>query len=465
MSPFNNDFNSDEQLQTAMFADCLANSKEIFHLIDTVFPIDSCRHYQVLPIQLQGSNLTLGMLDPRNEESLKFVNSIAKVFKYQLNLKLIDLATHQIILANYPQNFQHPAKAQRIDENKTVIESEPAPTPINSRRLQDSAPTIITTDENKTVIESELGSTPINSRRLQDSAPTIITTEEVSVNQPQQKLPDLPADLDFLRDLDLTPHPSGKRNQDATPTVYEIPQEATRPQSRNFNLDDKPTVIGGDPAQLLAQETSQPEQVLDLLAIINEVEENQEEVIIELEPQTKDFLPELLPQLSWHKLLEQTFKYHTEQLQLTRYSDRGSIFAYRNQVVQSSLDQIPLPLFCSLIDEIKRMSRVSGEITAQPHKVVIERFYELERILLRLEFKLQNQQEKVIIQILRAESLKDYEQQQLNKIGEQALHLAQQLEKTLRRINACFDSGKLNNLRELQTVQTRINQQLKLLDK
>ena len=63
------------------------------------------------------------------------------------------------------------------------------------------------------------------------------------------------------------------------------------------------------------------------------------------------------------------------------------------------------------------------------------------------------------------QALRIYEQQQLDKMGEQALHLAEQLEKTLRKIQACFDTAKLTNLRELQTVQSRINHQLRLLDK
>ncbi|MEL6496226.1 MAG: hypothetical protein AAFQ41_14055, partial [Cyanobacteria bacterium J06623_7] len=62
-------------------------------------------------------------------------------------------------------------------------------------------------------------------------------------------------------------------------------------------------------------------------------------------------------------------------------------------------------------------------------------------------------------------ALERYEQQQLDRVSEQALQLAQQLEKTLRRIQACFDSAELTNLTELQTVHSRITHQLRLLDK
>ena len=101
MSQSNSSSRNPQNIPPAMFADCLANSKEIFELIDSVFPVDSCQHYQVLPLSLSGQDLSLGMLDPSNEESLKFVNSIAKVFRYNLQLKLIDEQTLQIILASY----------------------------------------------------------------------------------------------------------------------------------------------------------------------------------------------------------------------------------------------------------------------------------------------------------------------------------------------------------------------------
>lgn len=440
----NNDSNSGN-FKTAMFADCLGNSKEIFQLIDQVFPLDSCRHYEVLPLKLVGSNLTLGMLDPQNDESLKFVNSIAKVFKYDLEIQLIDLQTHQIILANYPQDTPQSSTAEQ-DQNKTVIDTNFNPSaPLhanNRRRLADSAPTIISQPANISSVES--------------------------ANAPE--LPDLPPDLDFLKDLNLTPatpQKSVKPQADSAATLYEIPPEFLN-QKKPHNLDDKPTIIGGNPAELLAQEAAQsnPEIAFGEAQISELIAETLEKVPPkDAASETVDFLPQLTPQLSWQKLLEQAFLHHTEYISLSRYSDRGSIVASKNESTQSCIEQVSLPIFCSLIDEIKRMARLPQATSSHPKRVVLERFYQQERILLRLEFSLQEGIEKVGIQILRNKTLAAYEQQQMDKVSEQALQLAKQLEKTLRRIQACFDSAELTNLRELQTVQSRINHQLRLLDK
>ena len=442
----NNGINSGN-FKSANFADCLANSKEIFQLIDQVFPLDSCRHYEVLPLKLDGSNLVLGMLNPNNEESKKFANSIAKVFKYELEVQLIDLQTHQIILANYPQNSPQ-SHTQEQDQHKTVIDTSFNPNaPLKG----------------------------VTRRRAIDSAPTIISADAaIPVNEPDDS-PDLPPDLDFLKDLELTPKAKEKpatAKPDATATLFEIPPEFMNQKPAN-NQDDKATIIAGNPAELLAQENSQddPEIAIgeaQISQLIAETLGNTPPEIVEpeiAEPETTDFLPLLAAQLSWQKLLEKAFQHQSDYLKLTRYSDRGAIVAELEQTIQSSLDQVPLPIFCSLIDEIKRMARLPQNTASHPKKVVLERFYEQERILLRLEFSTQPKIEEVGIQILRGRALEIYEQQQMDRVGEQALQLAKQLEKTLRRIQACFDSAELTNLTELQTVHSRINHQLRLLDK
>ena len=451
MSHSNNSSYYSENITAATFADCLANSKNIFELIDAVFPIDSCRHYEVLPLSLEDSNLEIGMINPNNHESLKFVNSIARVFKYNLNLKLIDLQTLQIILDSYPQNLPDSKTAKGKDKSKTVVEA-----------------TII--EEN---FKPEKFSSLNNNLRskLADSAPTVIS-QPTPQSHPQSEnnisnLEDLPADLDFLKDLDLSTTKTSQSSsieKNESKTLYEVPPEFLNQHSYNSNnLDNKQTVISDNPAELIERHQSELElaqaQISELIAeVSNQIEEPEISA-------NSDFFAELNFQLSWQKLLEQAFKYGTEEIELIRYSDRGSINAKKNKISQSSVKQVPLPIFCSLIDEIKRMAKISLELSNHPKKIVLERFYQEERILLRLEFTIKDKNETVIVQIFRGNNLKAYEQDQIDKMSERALYFAKELEKTLRKIQACFDSADFNNLRELQTVQSRINHQLRLLDK
>jgi hypothetical protein len=445
----NNSFNPGN-FQTAMFADCLANSKEIFQLIDQVFPLDSCRHYEVLPLKLDGSNLVLGMLNPDRDESVRFANSIAKVFKYDLEIQLIDLQTHQIILENYPQNATQ-ANRRPQDENQTVIDTSFNPNAplkgVDRPRVVDSTPTII--------------------------SPVISPAVASPVDEPEIELPDLPglpADLDFLKDLELTPKPQeqspAKAKPDSTATLFEIPPEFRHRHPAN-NLDHKATIIADNPAELLVTAAANdPELAFEEAQRSQLIAETLGKTFPQgVEPETVDFLPQLSSQLSWQRLLEKAFQHYSEFITLTRCSDRGGIVTEQNNSTQSAINQVPLPLFCSLIDEIKRMAKLPPNTSSHPQKLVLERFHEQERILLRLEFIVQQQLETVRIQILRGRTLKAYEQQQMDRISEQALQLATQLEKTLRKIQACFDSAELTNLKELQSIHGRINHQLRLLDK
>ena len=455
MSQINNKLNSDDDIQAAMFADCLANSKEIFALIEAVFPLDSCRHYQVLPLKLEGKDLTLGMLDPNNEESLNFVKSIAKVFKYNLDLKLIDTQTHEIILASYPQKNQQPKKQEGNYDRTIVDTSLNSGTPLNvdvsSRRiLTDSAPTIVSQPESQ-------------------SLPTQSNNSDV--------FKDLPPDLDFLRDWNLTEQPQPKQSR-PTDNLASFPEDSASllNQQQSINPDDQQTIISEEPAKLLAREQSQylqePQIVLSEAQISDlaaETSVDPQEILEFKSAPVVDFLAEFKPQFSWQKLLEQSLEQRIEQLNFIQYSDYGSIIASKKNVTQSELDHIPLPAFCSVIDEIKEMAKLPLDSNAHPRKVVFEKIHEQERILVRVEFSLQDQSEETdqkdftIVQILRDEALTIYEQQQIEKISEQALKLAHELEKTLRKFHACFDSAKLTNLTELQTVQSRIKHQLEIL--
>ena len=457
MSQSNSNPYYSDDIPAAIFADCLANSKNIFKLIDAVFPVDSCRHYQVLPLSLEGQNLSIGMIDPKNQESLKFVNSIANVFKYTLNIKSIDEQTIQIILASHPQNSQSSSAKNKNNEalqNRTVIDEAFDPSAFS---LSNQVPR----------------------KRVVESAPTIIAESEAVVSQPKPKkdkdfsgLEDLPADLDFLKDLDLSSPQNSKTSKskaDQAGTIYEIPPEFLQQQQskRTNKVDSQKTMIAENLPELPPQEESELKlaeaQISELLA---EVSSQKTELEAELEKaESADFLPQLNSQLSWQNLLEQAFKHHSEEIILTRHSDRGSVISQKDRLSQSALENVALPIFCSLIDEIKRMAKIPLDLSNHPKKVVLERFYQEERILLRTEFTVKEEKEVVIVQILRNKNLIAYEQKQMDKVSDQALYLARQLEKTLRKIQVCFESAEFKSLRELQTIQSRINHQLRLLDK
>ena len=488
MSQFNNRFNPSDNIQSAMFADCISNSKEIFKLIDSILPLESCLHYEVLPLKLEANHFTLGMLNPQNQDALNFIRSIANAFHYTLDIQLIDAQTHQLILEDYLKN-PTPEKIRERDHHQTIVEpnfssessSQSSERP-KSRRLSDSAPTIISQPE-ETPSKSNSKSSVALPMPLRDLPPDLDFLRDLS-EQPEGTLPksnidasktlvDFSSDFDLVRDLPNQPERRlPKSPVDVSMTLTEISQEF-RQQGQSINLDEKPTVITDDPEKSHESEIIFSEAQISNL--IRETEDSRDHLEIndlsilkvqaESVPKSTDFLADLTWELSWQELLDKALNSQIDQLHLERYSNHGKITANKGEITQSSLEQIPLPLFCSAINQIKRMAQLSTSAVEKPSKVILEKFHQQERILLRLEFIPNSYGEKVIVQILRDKALKAYEQKQMDKISEQALSLAQQLEKTLRKIQVCFESAEFTNLRELQGVQNRINQQLKSLDK
>jgi hypothetical protein len=312
-----------------------------------------------------------------------------------------------------------------------------------------------------------------------DSSPTVVSPLEPIAAPSSQKSPDLPPDLDVLKESDFSPESSSKTartKKDSAATVFEIPPEFLQQQSpkleegrpddtknpRISEFDNHPTIIGEDPSKLLAEEAISQDSDTDAEAKISELISG----LAEESKNESDFLPQLLPELSWQKLLEQAFKHHTEEIILRSNGNFGSVIVNKDRLPQSSLKQLSQKIFDSLAGEIKQIAKLPSQTLSSSKKIVLERFYEQERILIRLEFMPKtSESEQIGIQILRGQALKIYEQQQMDRVSEQALQLAKQLEKTLRRMQVCFDSAELTNLEQLQGIQSRINHQLRLLDR
>jgi hypothetical protein len=72
----------------------------------------------------------------------------------------------------------------------------------------------------------------------------------------------------------------------------------------------------------------------------------------------------------------------------------------------------------------------------QPKQVEIERRYQQESLLLRLRVMPGTHGEEATLQVLRGVALKFYQRQQLDKLGQDALKLAQQLERKVNEIRA-----------------------------
>ena len=449
MSKFDRNLNA----QSAVFAECISNSKQIFQLINSILPVESCLSYEVLPLELEGKNLVVGMLDPANQNSLNYLRPLATSLGYELNLKLIDSQTHQLILATYLKN-PIPAQTPKRDWKQTIVDTAPKP-PFNKE------------DWKQTIVDTA-PKPPFNK---EDWKQTIVDT---APKPPFNKEDWNKTIVDTAPTPPLEDHPIKRKSTvDASMTLTEIPEDFDFAlnlvaQTKNNEFDDaqieQSEIISSEPqiSQLISETSKGRKDDLsfDLDEDLSFLNLKAESTIA-----STDFLPQLTTNISWQELLEKTLNSELDCLELNRQSDFGTIIVSQDREVKSTREKIRLPIFDALIEEIKLAAKLPLKPLKNNKKVVIERFHRQERVLLRLEFMLTLQGEAVKIQILRDRALKLYEQKQMDKMSAEVFSLAQKLEKALKQMQVCFSSAKLNNLQDLQAINQEIGHQLQLLDK
>lgn len=173
-----------------------------------------------------------------------------------------------------------------------------------------------------------------------------------------------------------------------------------------------------------------------------------------------EFIVTLAPQQLLQELLGRVLIGGIGRLYFERQSEQGRILWSQDGVLQSVLDGLTLSVFQGLIIELKRIFNLPLLPVMQPKQVEIERRYQQECLLLRLRVMPGTHGEEATLQVLRGVALKFYQRQQLETLGQDALRLAQQLQ---RKLNEIRDRSYRYPL-PLETLPA-LNQQLRGLDK
>ncbi|MDJ0681323.1 MAG: hypothetical protein QNJ18_15805 [Xenococcaceae cyanobacterium MO_167.B52] len=77
------------------------NKKQIFEIIDSIVSLESCLHYQFVPLALKDKVLTLGMINPEDKNGYNFIYPIVTSLNYRLEILPVNDKVHQSILAAY----------------------------------------------------------------------------------------------------------------------------------------------------------------------------------------------------------------------------------------------------------------------------------------------------------------------------------------------------------------------------
>lgn len=149
-----------------------------------------------------------------------------------------------------------------------------------------------------------------------------------------------------------------------------------------------------------------------------------------------EFLGSLAPKQLLQELLARVLITGIGRLYFERQAEQGRILWSQDGVLQSVLEGLSLPVFQGVILELKRIVNLPLLPTIDPKQVEIERRYQQEDLLLRLRVMPGTHGEEATLQVLRGAALKFYQRQKMEKLGLDALKLAQQLQQKLNEIRA-----------------------------
>ncbi|MBE9124666.1 MULTISPECIES: hypothetical protein [unclassified Coleofasciculus] len=180
-----------------------------------------------------------------------------------------------------------------------------------------------------------------------------------------------------------------------------------------------------------------------------------------------EFIATLAPQELLQELLGRVLERGIGRLYFERQSDAGRILWSQDGVLQSILERLSLSVFESVIIELKQVVTFPLLPVNQPQQVEIERVYRQECLLLRLRVMPGTYGEEATLQVLRGVALKFYQRQKLERLSQEALNLAEQLQRKLNEIRdrSCRYSLTMEGLPALKQRLKGVEQQLEAIAK
>lgn len=176
----------------------------------------------------------------------------------------------------------------------------------------------------------------------------------------------------------------------------------------------------------------------------------------------------LPPQQLLQELLSRVLLSGIGRLFLERQRDKGRVLWTQEGVLQSVLDDLPLPLFNALVQELKHFFNLPFVPVERSKQVEIERMYNKTHILLLLQVNPGEYGEEATLQVLRGEALNFYRQQKLADLSQDALNLAMQLQRKLSEIGDRFDPNlapeSFYTLPAIDQLIKAMNQQLEAIE-
>jgi type II secretory ATPase GspE/PulE/Tfp pilus assembly ATPase PilB-like protein len=408
--------------------DSAIDRAQVFELIDQVLPFEACLYHEFLPLALHQSELCLGMVNLTDSAALEYARRIVAFLGYRLVTRNMPAPIHKLFLSTYlSQKPQTPGYAQ--DSLNTT----------DSGGKDPDHPDHAVVDTPTFLLENVAG-LPADAAGPEDEqyAEGNVLLAEPAVAQPGT--PDLVAQPSASQQL-----PALTNNTLDLKTHIQPTPPFPRPE---------PTPITPiTPVKLSIPGESLPQ--------------------LEMSPQpVSTFRPQLhtlpVPELT-QALLIRILDSGVGRLYFERQGEVGQVFWSKNGKVEAVLLDLPAQRFQAVIDELKTLVSMSCAATNQPTIAEVERLYQKQRILLRLQILPRFDGEDATLQVLRGSALKFHQQHQLTALSRDAIQIARQLHQKVNELQVqtqsmqTFQSSTASLFLEIDQVIYRMEEEMDCL--
>ncbi len=402
------------------------NLEQSFRLVERYIPLQVCRNHLILPLKFQNHCLTLGIVDYTSPN----VHLIIKKLLSRKNLTLVaqklDHRTFQLLLSSF-LNYQQTSNNSAVKRDRNKPQTKPQGASSANSPLSEKATFVI--DEKSTTgatIDPQaipsLDQSSISKIVSNDDKATAIFDGDIAELQAQANGGD-------RRSLEPLTNPD-------IPSVH-VPNAPVQLRENNLNQQQESSPQTYNRLNLAPKYLHQP----------------------------LDKLSSLPAKQLWQELLGRVLSKGIGRLYFENHASEGRILLSESGVMKEALYGLPIKTFYGVLNEFKRLAHIPPVPVLKPKKAEMEQYYNDERILLRLTIIPGKHGEEGTVQVLRGQALVFHQQKQMDDQGNEALQIAQQLERKLRHIylRSQINPSPLTALPELMAACDRLKAQLETI--
>jgi len=418
---------------------------QIYALVDSILPFEACLYYQVLPLEIDGSRLIMGTVNPEDPAAEAYVTKQLSYINYSIRFKKIDSEWHRDLLSQYLKHTaQQASQAAQATPPTTSTAAAPTvspastgasvaaqPLPVEAAGVESSAAT--QADRPEVAASSSPKVAPWPSVDEQQMQATLILdqVEELTAIIPREehlRLLEQEAALE-----DGIPHLPAANPPAATAAPAPIAAAPARPPT----APAPPTAQRHDEAVIAPHPAVEPAVVEDEPVVDRPAPTPAPAQPVAATPddtcseEIGQLLCALPPRVLMQALLDKVTGDGIGRLYLERKAGTCRILWSCNGVLEGLIEPFDGHVLQSLVNELKHFTHMAMVPVRKPEQVEIERTIDHQRILLRLRVMPGDGGEQATLQVLRGTALQFHQQQQIDRLGRDALDAAQTLQQRL----------------------------------